>query len=65
VDFTLEGKKTGSAITFAPVATFPFEVNLRVRGDRTSGTSTSSPGDFYTVTVNLTATCQNCEEDVG
>jgi hypothetical protein len=65
VDFTLEGKKTGSTITFAPVATFPFEVNLRVRGDRASGTSTTSPGDFYTVTVNLAATCQNCDENVG
>ena len=64
-DFTLEGKKTRSTITFAPVATFPFEVNLQVRGDRASGTSTASPGDFYTVTVNLMAQCQNCDEAVG
>jgi hypothetical protein len=63
-DFILEGTKTRSTISFAPVATFPFEVNLQVRGNRASGTSTASPGVFYTVIVNLTAHCQNCDENV-
>jgi hypothetical protein len=62
-DFTLEGKKTHSAISFAPAATFPFEVNLRVTGDRASGTSTANPGNdgVYFVTLNFTADCLNCD----
>jgi len=66
-DFALEGRRTRSAITFAPVPTFPFPVDLRIRGDRASGTSTANPGGdgIYIVTLDLTAECQNCDEAVG
>jgi hypothetical protein len=66
-DFSLEGKKTRSAISFPASGTFPFDVNLQVRGDRATGTSTANPGGdgVYFVTLNFTADCQTCDEDVG
>jgi hypothetical protein len=60
VDFTMGGKKTRSQISFAPVATFPWPLDLRIRGDRASGTVTANPGPFYTVTLDFTATCEKC-----
>jgi hypothetical protein len=66
-DFSLEGKKTRSAISFPASGTFPFDVNLQVRGDRATGTSTANPGGdgVYFVTLNFTADCQTCDENVG
>lgn len=66
-DFTLEGKQTRSTISFPSAATLPFNVDLRVRGDRASGSVTGNPGGggIYFVTLNFTAECQNCDEDVG
>jgi hypothetical protein len=67
VVFTLDGKKTRSQISFAPSASFPVQVDLRIRGDHASGTSTTNPGGdgVYFVTLNFTADCRNCDEAVG
>ena len=64
-DFTLEGKKTRSQISFAPVAIFPWPLDLRVRANHASGTSTYDPSAQYHTTINVTADCQNCDENVG
>lgn len=63
-DFTLEGKKTRSTISFAPVADFPWPLNLRVRGDQASGSITVDYPQYHVI-VNFTARCENCDEDVG
>jgi hypothetical protein len=63
-DFTLEGKKTRSQISFAPAADFPWPLNLRVRGDHASGSITVDYPQYH-VTVNFDADCQNCDEGVG
>jgi hypothetical protein len=68
-DFTVEGQKTRSAISFAPGA-FPFDkkVDLRIRGDRASGTIATDPAGAtaFVVNLDLTAECQSCgDEAVG
>jgi hypothetical protein len=64
-DFTLEGRQTRSQMSFAPVAAFPVEVNLRISGDRATGITTVNPGNdgVYFVTLDFTADCQNCERE--
>jgi hypothetical protein len=63
-DFALEGKRTRSEISFAPVGDFPWPLNLRVRGDHASG-SIQIDYPQYHVNVHFTADCQNCDERVG
>jgi hypothetical protein len=52
-------------MSFAPVAAFPVEVNLRISGDRATGITTVNPGNdgVYFVTLDFTADCQNCERE--
>jgi hypothetical protein len=66
-DFTMEGKKTRSQIALVGAPNFPFPVDLRIRGDRASGSVTANPGGdgVYFVTLHFTADCQNCDEEVS
>jgi hypothetical protein len=63
--FTMRGEKRGSKIVFAGTPNFPFAVELRVRGDEASDTTTTNPDGqgVYVVTLDLTAECDGC--DVG
>ena len=62
-DFTAEGQKTRTGFSFPPSAAFPFPVDLRIRSDQASGTSTANPGGdgIYIVTLNLAAKCRTCD----
>ena len=57
--FNRSGRKTGSRISFPPIETFPWQLDLEISGGSAAGSNQESiPTHRWTMTYR--ATCQNC-----